>query len=189
MIDHANDAIKYFWPEHSTTKSIRPKFNGSSLMVSGFSCQCHSWCRALPHISWCLENIVMDIWPTQCCWNSFKVSAIPISDAVHPGKTLLFEFDSRQNYHTSWTKRFGCRKLLKTQVMNGSSTLNLIVSWITLNCYGRMWKDTFEANAAFHILICKRAYLPQALNDVPIAYLRGYRDIVLGIYKVIAISF
>ena len=50
MIVHANDATKYFWPEHSSTKSIRPKFNGTSLMVSGFSCHCHSWCRALPHI-------------------------------------------------------------------------------------------------------------------------------------------
>ena len=61
-----------------------------------------------------------------------------------------------------------------------------------MNSIESLWahvKRYLRSKCSFSYPDLQRAYLPQALNDVPIAYLRGYRDIVLGIYKIIAISF
>ena len=58
-----------------------------------------------------------------------------------------------------------------------------------LNSIELLWahvKRYLRSKCSFSYPDLQRAYLPQALNDVPIAYLRGYRDIVLGIHKVIA---
>ena len=98
MIVHANDATKFFWQEHGSTKSIRPKSNGSSLMVSGFSCECHgfhdgkSWHKIKPGKNrdgyWTNADLVEQL-----------KKVIPIFEAAHPNCILLFGFDNSQNHH------------------------------------------------------------------------------------------
>ena len=98
MIVHANDATKYFWQEHSSTKSIRPKSNGSSLMVSGFSCVCHGFHGGTTsHIMKPGKN--RDGYWTNAMLVEQLEKVIPIFQAAHPGKTLLFAFDNSQNHH------------------------------------------------------------------------------------------
>ena len=99
MIVHANDATRYFWLERSSTKSIRPKSNGSSLMVSsGFSCQCHDFHGGTSsHIMKPGKN--RDGYWTNAMLVEQLERVIPIFEAAHPGKTLLFAFDNSQNHH------------------------------------------------------------------------------------------
>ena len=98
MIVHANDATKYFWQEHSSTKFIRPKSNGSSLMVSGFSCECHGFVGGnITHIMKPGKN--RDGYWTNAMLVEQLEKVIPIFEAAHPGKMLLFAFDNSQNLH------------------------------------------------------------------------------------------
>ena len=102
MIVYANDANSHFWQENSSTKSIRPKSNGSSIMVSGFACSCHGFCilddgrKTYTTIKpgknrdgyWTNKNLVDQ-----------KEKADPIFKELHPNCVRLYGYDNSANHH------------------------------------------------------------------------------------------
>ena len=97
---YANDATRLVWMLNGKRK-IKPKSNGSSLMISGFMCDCHGFLHLNGQKSyetfefgknrdgaWTNDNLIEQL-----------EKVIEIFKQMHPDCELLFLFDNSQNHH------------------------------------------------------------------------------------------
>jgi len=77
---------------------LRPKTNGSSLMVSGFSCPCHGWVGHNGKISWKVIRPSSDgNWLNTDLVEQLH-EVIPLFKEAHPNCDLVFAFDNSSNH-------------------------------------------------------------------------------------------
>ena len=99
---YANDGKRVVWMEGGK-KKMRPKSVGSSLMISGFTCQCHGFCSddTLGLKSWqlFLAGKNREGWFTNDDLIEQTKKLFPLFEKLHPNCDLLFGFDNSMSHH------------------------------------------------------------------------------------------
>lgn len=97
MICYANDGTQVIWIEEGEI-DLRPKTNGSSLMVSGFTCPCHGWLTLNGKTSWKIIRPSSDgNWLNTDLVEQLH-EVIPLFKELHPECDLVFAFDNSSNH-------------------------------------------------------------------------------------------
>jgi hypothetical protein len=96
-IIYTNDANKIIWEENSK-KELRPKSNGRSLHISGFTCACHGFCDGRTATIMKPGKNADGYWTNKDLVEQLEI-VIKIFEELHPNCKLLFAFDNSQNHH------------------------------------------------------------------------------------------
>ena len=99
---YANDGKKLIWMQNSK-KKLLPKTNGSSIMISGFCCECHGFMvdEALNKKSYILFQAGTNRegwWKNDDLVRQCK-DVFELIEKLHPESVILFAFDNSMNHH------------------------------------------------------------------------------------------
>lgn len=99
---YANDGLFVVWMENKKTK-IRPKTVGSSIMVSGFTCECHGFCADkdtnLRSYKLFEAGKNREGWFTNDDLVAQCQQCFPLFEKIHPNCDLVFGFDNSMSHH------------------------------------------------------------------------------------------
>jgi transposase len=109
-IIYANDASKCTWVLADSEGTLRPKSNGSSIMISGFLCECHGFVKLPPengNPEYCSYTIIRPgenldgYWKNSDLCEQLQSTIIPLAEKLHnPAEyDLVFAFYNSQNHH------------------------------------------------------------------------------------------
>ena len=97
---NSNDSNSIIWVEDGF-KELKSKSRGRSLMVSGFICECHGFCRKDQRRAYKIINPGKNAdgyWTNEDLVKQLQ-DAIPLIEEIHPHCELYFIFDNSKNYH------------------------------------------------------------------------------------------
>ena len=97
---NSNDSNSIIWVEDGF-KELKSKSRGRSLMVSGFICECHGFCRKDQRRAYKIINPGKNAdgyWTNEDLVKQLQ-DAIPLIEEIHPNCELYFIFDNSKNYH------------------------------------------------------------------------------------------
>ena len=101
---YANDGKKFMWTE-SKKKVLLPKSNGTSIMISGFVCECHGFMKGiidgteLKSYKLFEAGVAREGWFTNDDLVQQLKDVLPLVKALHPDDDLLFGFDNSMTHH------------------------------------------------------------------------------------------
>jgi hypothetical protein len=101
---YTNDAARIIWMENGKNE-IRPKTKGSSIMVSGFCCECCGFLEGIVGSETVHSYQFLEAGTNRGGWwtNEDLVQqlnkVIPLFKLKHPDCDLIFAFDNSQNHH------------------------------------------------------------------------------------------